>query len=494
MLAAFVAWAGNAADSTAQSQQPAQQKTTVHLRWGARPGISRYRLQLANDSAFSDIVFDRVVNGTESTVDDLTPGRYFWRVASLTTRLGDFSSAGVVEVRAPNGPVGPANDQNKPPVVPTQLIVTSGGWRAAIGDISEPVIAHLQSPGRFDVVGTNSDGITYALDAASGVALWSVRPRVNTLRGLRFGAPLVISSRTGLADVVIFAATELRRIEGSTGRELWRTNLPLPVTNGLVLNNARLVLVDSSLQRLMTVDALDGRLLTQVNLPARVIRTPVSIPNQSAFILAYDNGGIELRDAAGAVLRSGDTGSAVTTSPIFVRSGSGDLILVGTRDGLTALTASDLRPLGRVALKNDAPRGTLMAQDLDGDGSPEVIMNTLRGHVVAVKATDGQVLWDIATDSEITSFAFVDINNDHVLDVFVTGSQAFAMALSGRDGSTIWRETPPTPIANHVTTGDSRRLVAIPFGTGALLIASEPSRAGLRAIGFSRAEIRPNPQ
>jgi outer membrane protein assembly factor BamB len=493
LLVAFVALSAKAAVLTARPQEPTQANTTVHLRWGTRPGVVRYRLQLANDSTFRDIVFDRVINGHETTVDDLAPGRYFWRVASLTTKLGDFSSAGVVEVQAQSGTAGPTNDRNKPAVVSNDSIKATGGWRAAIGDISQPVIAHLHSSDRFDVVGTNSDGVTYALDAATGVALWSMRPRVIAQKGLAPGAPLVISTRAGLADVAIFSGTDLSRIEGSTGRELWRTDLPLPVTSAVVLSDSTLVLVDTSLQRLMIVDSLDGRLMAQANLPARVIRAPVSLPFQKGFMLAYDTGRVELRDSAGALLRSGDAGSPATTAPIFVRSVTSELILVGTRAGLTALTG-DLRPLGRVALKNDAPRGILMAQDLDGDGNVEVIMNTLRGHVVAVNAKDGRILWDVATDLQAVSFAFADINNDHVLDVFVAGGQSFASALSGRDGATVWKESPSFPIANHVTGGDSRALATVPFGSGALLIGGDTSRAGLRAIGFSRAEIRPNPR
>src|ERR1044072_395798 len=45
--------------------------TLISLRWGARPGVSRYRLQLASDADFRDIVFDRVVNGTEYRISDL---------------------------------------------------------------------------------------------------------------------------------------------------------------------------------------------------------------------------------------------------------------------------------------------------------------------------------------------------------------------------------------------------------------------------------------
>src|SRR3954470_392294 len=75
---------------------PSQGQTLVHLRWGPRPGVSRYRLQLARDRGFADIVFDRLVQGTEIEINDLDPGTYFWRIAPLATTLGEFSSAGAI--------------------------------------------------------------------------------------------------------------------------------------------------------------------------------------------------------------------------------------------------------------------------------------------------------------------------------------------------------------------------------------------------------------
>src|SRR6266403_5205403 len=86
----------------AQAQDQTQiAGTEVHLHWGARPGVLRFRLQLASDSAFADIVFDRVVSGTEYRVSDLPPGKYFWRISALTDKLGEFSSAGVIQVPLP---------------------------------------------------------------------------------------------------------------------------------------------------------------------------------------------------------------------------------------------------------------------------------------------------------------------------------------------------------------------------------------------------------
>src|SRR4051812_13035038 len=54
---------------------------TARIAWAGTPKIARYRLQLARDEAFSDLVFDKVVVGREYTVTELAPGGYFWRVA-----------------------------------------------------------------------------------------------------------------------------------------------------------------------------------------------------------------------------------------------------------------------------------------------------------------------------------------------------------------------------------------------------------------------------
>src|SRR5437588_5142307 len=169
--------------SVAQEVNQTPTNTTVNLRWGPRAGVARYRLQLAQDRDFADIVFDRVVTGNQTQVNDLAPGRYFWRVAPLTAKLGEFSSAGVVDIvaraaeplRNPVSVPTPASISSPPKNPPANSIAASGGWRAAIGDASSPVLAHLRSPDRWYVLTTNSEGVTYALDAENGVALWSVR-------------------------------------------------------------------------------------------------------------------------------------------------------------------------------------------------------------------------------------------------------------------------------------------------------------------------------
>ena len=113
-------------------------QTLVTVRWGARPGVSRYRLQLANDRDFADIVFDRVVNGHEYQVNDLPPGKYFWRVAPLDPQLGTFSSAGVIDVvekAKPGAAVGAVPVQNSSSGNSPAEVVTRRGWYAALAEI-----------------------------------------------------------------------------------------------------------------------------------------------------------------------------------------------------------------------------------------------------------------------------------------------------------------------------------------------------------------------
>jgi hypothetical protein len=61
--------------------------THVHLAWTqAGPG-TRYALQVAHDSSFTELALDRsVVDAASAEVDDLPAGQYFWRVASRNAR------------------------------------------------------------------------------------------------------------------------------------------------------------------------------------------------------------------------------------------------------------------------------------------------------------------------------------------------------------------------------------------------------------------------
>lgn len=485
---------------------PAGQRTSAHLRWGARPGVIRYRLQLASDREFNDIIFDRVVSGNEYEISDLVPGRYFWRVAALSDKPLQFSSAGVIDVspaiekpatRADvKSPRKPINARTNTPATVNR--VTSGdGWRALIGEVSGPSLAHLRSANALDLVVVNNAGVVYALDADGGVELWTARPRPQQTGSPRAGAapiaPLLVKSRNGLDNVVVLSNGTVRALDGASGRELWRTALPAPASSGAALDS-ELFIIDSSLQRLFLIDGLTGKLIAQTELPSRSFGAPVAFDHtgQRGVMIGFENGSLEFRDPNGKTTRSGSAGSPATTRPLFVTGTRGGLVLLGTRGGLTAFDGEDLRALGRVALKDDTPRGTLSAADLFGDGVTEVVMLTEHGRVVTVNAVDGKILWESFSSNDAQSVAFADVDGDHVLDVLVAGGQTFAVALSGRDGSVVWKEEGPAVlVANHVTSLAPRSMLAAPHASGILLIGIDPSRIGLRAVAFPRGTVKP---
>src|SRR6266849_7924115 len=267
-----------------QSQQEPRESglTTIDLRWGARLGVTRYRLQLATDHGFSDIVFDRVVAGTEYQINDLAPGKYYWRIAPLATKLGEFSAAAVIEVTSQAAPGG---TQTQPPksqpdratdtrsTPGSGSVIAGGGWRALVGEVTNPVLAHLRAAGRFDIVAVNAAGVTFALDAPTGIALWTTSRRMSEGKSPRPATTqavvLLIKSRSGLDDVTVLSGVSVTRIEGATGRELWRATLPAVVNSAAVLSENRgseIFVVDNSLQRLLILDGNTGNIVAQTKL------------------------------------------------------------------------------------------------------------------------------------------------------------------------------------------------------------------------------------
>jgi PQQ-like domain len=454
--------------------QDPQNPTSVTLRWGARPGVSRYRLQLAQDANFSDIVFDRVVNGHEYRISELSPGRYFWRVASLGA---EFSSAGVIEI--PREPITKE---------PDNAIKAVAGWYAAVGSIASPVLARLRSPNTLDVVARNADGNVFALDASNGVALWTWRPKARSLKADGVVPPISVSSRNGLDDVLVVTGNVAVMLEGRTGRELWRSTLPGYAVKAVAFNS-QIYFIDNSLRTVFVAGSADGKILASLPLPRPAVGAPAILESHQAVMVALDDGRIAVIDQNGKLAQMADAASPATTAPVFVRNARGGLVLIGTKSGLTALDATGLKPLGRITLKDEAPRGTLSVRDLDADGLAEVILITDRGRVIVARSDEGKIVWqsDIGTSGSV---AFADVNGDRVLDLLMNGREGFAMALSGRDGALLWKEQ-TTANANHAGAATERAMLVAPAPGRVLLISGDSSRGGLRAVEFSKSVQKP---
>jgi outer membrane protein assembly factor BamB len=507
--------------ASAQVQNPA-----VLLRWSAQAGVVRYRLQVANDAAFTDVVLDRVVNANEYEITDLPAGRYYWRVAPLTGSLGQFSRPStlvvserrnepaskqqnnqqaqkpsllpqaVVTPPASNRAAGSSPAGSLPPRSPFSLI-TAVTWHAAVGDVQHPVLAHLRSSDVIDVVAISGTGVTSALDALTGKILWSAPLAQNAGAHLPLETsfkPLLIPSARNTDDVIVLLGSIATRLDGATGRELWRRQLPVFVAGGVVWNGNRSALVfvvDSSLRGLSILNAKDGAILAKAELPAQVVGMPVlcDYQNTLAVMFAYDNGLVEIRDRLARLVQSSFATNPNTTPPLFINSNRTTVVVVGTKNGVIALDANTLHPVSRINLTDDAPRGALAAADLDGDANMEVIILTDRGRVVASHA-DGKIVWQSAAIDAPESVSFADVNRDGIIDVIVTNRQTLPVALSGRDGSILWQEAEQAPVVNRPSTSGTYSLATMPMTGATLVIAPDPPFKGLRGVQLRATDKR----
>lgn len=483
---------------TASTQKPAGTERIAapfKLRWPARPRARRYRLQVALDQKFNDIVFDRAVEGLEQEVSGLQPGKYYWRVAPATPETGRYSAPALVEAVMPVALV-PSVAVMRPP--------TDVGWQAAIGAVARPFAARLRAGKNFDLIALNSDGTLYALDSSDGTPLWVARPRVSATVGdasekLRTNlfTPLVLPAMAESKSMVAIAYGQgIRGLDGETGRELWRAVLQGSLSGGTVAQMqgdnaaADFVVATSNPDMFYVLESRTGRVISKTKLGAALIGSPIPFTHGdvNGVAFALENRQLEIRRRDGAVVHAIKFDVPFTTPPLVLATPRGTLVVIGTEHGLLFFEGSELTPLGRITTEEDSPRGRLTAADLNDDGMIEIVMVTKNGRV-AVISTAGKINWasEGATDAYMATFAH--LNTDGVLDVVVASSASFALGFSGSDGSLIWRadENSKTPSTQSVVT-DERMLRTL---TGAissagvpLLVGGDTARSAVRAVGL----------
>jgi hypothetical protein len=100
------------------------------------------------------------------------------------------------------------------------------------------------------------------------------------------------------------------------------------------------------------------------------------------------------------------------------------------------------------------------------------------------------MLWNTTVNEPPQGMAFADLDGDGVLDVIMTTANSFAIALSGKDGSPIWKDAEAFgSVANHASPSPNRGIAVAPVTSGVLVIATDASHTGLRAIEFPKASV-----
>ena len=529
LLAAAVSAVGAQPPTSAPAQEveTAGIETEITLRWAARRHVARYRVQVASDPQFEDIVFDGAVVGLEQKVTGIAPGKYYWRVAPAPRETGRFSRGEPVEISAAGTNVASVKPKPRPtapppvkaaarPTGPPPTVATATGvlrpppgmgWQAAIGRVQRPVPARLRHGRGNDLVAVNSDGTVYALEGLTGVPLWSARYRAARPGGAasappaQLFTPLPYAPKGAPAHVVAACDVGVRLLEGETGRELWRASLTGRPVSGSVTDldgnedAHEIAVVTEEPSQLFIIEGATGRVVSQIKLQAKVVGLPVPFLSaaERGVAVALESGQLEIRKPDGGRLRGIRFDVPFTTPPLVITGPQGTLMIVGTEHGLLFLNGAELKPLGRVTTENDAPRGRLSAADLDGDRLLEVAMVTRRGRVVVISAA-GKISWTADGASDAYSAIFSDLDGDGALDVLVADESVFARGFSGRDGRLIWQVDAEPKARPAVADEGARALRTLAFALAVegapLVVSGDLRRSALRAVALPGAAGR----
>jgi outer membrane protein assembly factor BamB len=486
----------NAPPTADQTPKPVatQLPPSILVRWQGKPGVNRYRLQLATDERFEDVVFDQAVEGRQYIVRDLPPGNYFWRVAPAAAETSISYS------RPESVTLG---SDAKVEVASVVMPADATGWRVATGEVVQIAPANLRPGGVVDFVGLGPDGRVFAVDGASGISLWTSRYNTTAAgqtpspKAVNF-EPLVVGDPLRGTYVIVATQGGVRALLGDTGRETWRAGLEGTVVSGVAADldgdgRQELVVVTKGPEMFYVVNALTGRVLASQKLPGEVVGPPHAFAagSKRGVLLGMKQGRVEFRGVDGQVISEAKIDEDVTTAPLVTRRGEMAFMAVGGNSALWALSVPDLKVLGAIRAEDDSVRGTLASADVDGDGSTEIVMVTKKGRVALVSTDDGTVRWFAEGAEAADSAAFADVNGDGVLDVIVPGAgSTFALGFSGRDGSLVMRVEESGKSVEQ-KSGRTRSLVVTPaLGGGGWLVGGDPAGTGLRAVELPKGSVK----
>ena len=515
-------------------QQSASTTEGVLIRWRAREGVRRYRLQLALDNNFNDIVFDRATETNTYRVTELPPGKYYWRVAPATTETESYTTIGVITVAPPTEtrPASAEANAAQPATAtstasaPLFAIAKNAGWHAAIGQVvSLDLIPDSNSTTNrsTNILASDSAGTIFAFDLVRGGSLWIARfDPLQKIGGsvdrARIGSftPLVLDKEGTANRVLVRFADGVRLLDASNGGEVWRASLGGVPTAGARIGassngGASLLVTTASPNRIYFIDETTGRITREQNLEAEAIGAPVVFDENSRtqILVAHESSLTIYSNSDQGTPRTLKLDTRLTTPPHVLDARTNARLLFGTERGLVALRLPELLPAWRIATDSDAPRGSLASRDLDADGTAEAVMITRSGRVALVDAARGAIKWVAEGATDACAATFADLDRDGITDVIAAGGDAFANAYSGRDGKVILRdeeEAAPTirasaNSASPVNTGQAGTLRSLAVvniggtsGGGAnagstLLIGADGRGVGLRAVRLSRAAL-----
>lgn len=265
-----------------------------------------------------------------------------------------------------------------------------------------------------------------------------------------------------LFDDIIYVADaqgNVTAFEADKGRKLWTVSLKTPITAG-VAGGESVLAVGTLEGQVIALSPKDGRELWRTQVSSEV----VSIADSTRSIVAartLDGKLWGLDTTSGEQLWQ----QARQTPALSLKGASrpvvdGSKVIIGMDNGkVMAVAATRGKLLWEVAIS--APHGRSELErlvDIDGDMSVSegvVYAVSYQGDLAAISSSDGRVLWS----RELSSFRGVDTDNERVYTTDVDGA---VWAFDRRTGGAVWKQdklksrrvTRPTVVGPYVVVGD----------------------------------------
>ncbi|MFW5955186.1 MAG: PQQ-binding-like beta-propeller repeat protein [Rhodothermales bacterium] len=184
----------------------------------------------------------------------------------------------------------------------------------------EPVEAGLVNVADF-VIAAGLRGSVAALEARTGEPVWTIE----TAGSGFISSPLVLDDSVLLVD----RNGTLFSLDALTGRQLWSTNLEVPIHRSIVVSDGR-VFVSSTRGRLFSVDAAEGMIAWTYDVEDTNARLTQAAVEESSVVVATSAGIVAGLDArSGNELWMTNLNVAVSAKPIVTPAS----VVIGGLDG-----------------------------------------------------------------------------------------------------------------------------------------------------------------
>ena len=287
------------------------------------------------------------------------------------------------------------------------------------------------------------------------IKLWSKNIGSGTDKQYLKLSPVIFNQRLYIAD----ADGTVQALDATNGKKVWSTDVDAEITGGTGFGENS-VLVGTSEAKTISLSAEDGSIEWRKTVSSEVLSAPQKARNTvvvrtgdgKIFGLHGDNGRrlwIYDRTVPSLTLRG-------TSAPLI----EGDLVVAGFDGGrMAALEVRTGKLIWEAPVAN-ARGSNDMERMVDIDSSPKILdgviyIATFQGHLSAMQAETGRVLWD----RDISSYAGFDVDDQNL---FVTGEKSHISAFDRFTSTEVWKQdklhlravTAPAVIGDFIVVGD----------------------------------------